>query len=165
MKLNGTFLKNKTLISENDSKSWLINKFYGEKVGPSFFLDIYETLYFLEKGSLKLSKKDSFESIVKKSQKEILDNYAVFKHFRELGYIIKTGLKFGFDFRVYPKGKNPDKSHSKYVVQVIKEGKKIGTNELSKSVRMSLGLKTQLLVAVVGNDLEVVLYNLDRTKL
>jgi len=165
MNLKGTFVNNKTIISENDSKSWLISKYYGEKTGNSFFLDIYETLYFLERGALKLSKKETFESIIKKSKKEILDNFAVFKNLRSLGYVVKTGLKFGFDFRVYPKGKSPDKSHSKYVVWAVKEKQKINTTELTKAVRMSLGLKTTLLLAIVGDDLEVVFQEISRKEL
>jgi tRNA-intron endonuclease len=165
MKLYGFFSGNKTIVKDNDSKSWLISKFYGEKKGPIYFLDIYETLYFLDWGSLTLEKKESFEKLIKSLKKEALEKYAVFKHFRDLGYVIKTGLKFGFDFRVYPKGKNPEKSHSKYVVWVVKEKAKINTNELARAIRMALGLNTDLLLAVVGDDLEVITYNFSRIEL
>jgi len=165
MQLKGTFLNNKTLITENDSKSWLIAKDYGEKKNKTLILDIYETLYFLEKGSLKLDKKQTFEGIIKKCKKEVIDNFAVFKHLRALGYVTKTGLKFGFDFRAYPKGKGLEKAHSKYVVWVVKEKQKISTNELARAVRMALGLNTSLLLAVVGDDLEVIFQEINRVEL
>lgn len=165
MKVKGFFSGDKTIIKDNDSKSWLISKFYGEKKGQLYFLDIYETLYLLECKSLILEKKESFEKIIATQKRDILEKYAVFKHFRNLGYVIKTGLKFGFDFRVYPKGKDPEKTHSKYVVWVVKEKSKISTNELARAIRMALGLKTQIIIAVVGTDLEVVTYGLERLEL
>ena len=40
-----------------------------------------------------------------KGDKQFYSKQKVHEDLREKGYCIKTGLKFGFDFRVYPRGK------------------------------------------------------------
>ena len=160
MQLIGIFKNNKTIIKDNDSKSWLINKSYGTKKDSLFFLDIFETLYLLEKKKLKTSI--SFEDLITTLKKEIIEKYQTYKYFRDLGYVTKSALKFGFDFRVYPKGKNDKNSHTKYVIQAIKELDKIKATELAKTTRMALSLKTKLILSIVGNDLEVINYEITK---
>jgi len=43
----------------------------------------------------------------KRIDKKIQIKYPVFKDLREKGYIVKTALKFGADFRIYDKGQKP----------------------------------------------------------
>ena len=44
-----------------------------------------------------------------------------FKDLRKKGYIVKTALKFGADFRVYEKGVKPGEDHAKWVVFPVHE--------------------------------------------
>jgi tRNA-intron endonuclease, archaea type len=70
-------------------------------------LSLLEALYLLEKGKLEIAegkKKIGVESLVKLARKvepNFWIRYCVFKDMRNRGYIIKTALKFGADFRVY----------------------------------------------------------------
>ena len=53
------------------------------------------------------TRKLSFEELIKKFKKidkKIQLKYPVFKDLREKGYVVKTALKFGAEFRVYEKG-------------------------------------------------------------
>jgi len=43
---------------------------------------------------------------------------------RDKGYVVKTALKFGADFRVYEKGRTPDEEHAKWIVFVEHESNK-----------------------------------------
>ena len=40
----------------------------------------------------------------------------VYSDLRVKGYVVKTALKFGGDFRVYDKGVRPGEDHAKWVV-------------------------------------------------
>ena len=69
-------------------------------------MSLLEALYLLEKN--KIDIRDSrnraldFESFLKKATKlepNFWIRYCVFKDMRNRGYIIKTALKFGADFR------------------------------------------------------------------
>ena len=71
-------------------------------------LSLLEGLYLLEAGKLSVKdasgKKMDFNAFLKKAQKvepKFHIRYLVFKDMRSRGYIVKTALKFGADFRVY----------------------------------------------------------------
>ena len=77
---------------------------------------------------------------------------------RNRGYIVKTALKFGADFRVYDKGKKPGKTHAKWVVFVDHESKKINWNEFSAKNRVAHSTKKKLLLAIVDEESSVSYY-------
>src|SRR3989338_6139375 len=92
-------------------------------------LSLLEALYLMEKGRLEI-KNDAgkivpFEQFLKKARKvepNFWIRYCVFKDMRNRGYIIKTALKFGDDFRVYERGVKPGEDHAKWVVYPVYEG-------------------------------------------
>src|SRR3989344_7543816 len=86
---------------------------FGESKEGKIFYSFPEALYLLEKNKIEITeekKKISFEKLLqelKYQDKRIETKYAVFKNMRDRGYIVKTALKFGAEFRVYDKGKKP----------------------------------------------------------
>src|SRR3989344_2950832 len=74
-------------------------------------LSLIEAVYLLEKKRLIVHDNNNkiidFEAFFKKAQKlekNFWTRYMVFKDIRNRGYIIKTALKFGADFRIYDRG-------------------------------------------------------------
>ena len=87
---------------------------FGVLVDNRVQLSLIEAYYLIEKERLLLQdgkgKGISTELFLKKVQKAdpaFWIKYCVFKDIRNRGYIIKTALKFGADFRVYDRGVNP----------------------------------------------------------
>ena len=65
------------------------------------------------------------EKFLKKARKikpNFWIKYCVFKDLRSRGYIVKTALKFGADFRVYARGVKPGEDHAKWIVYPVHEG-------------------------------------------
>ena len=60
-----------------------------------------------------------------KIDKKFETNYEVFKDLRKKGYIVKTALKFGAEFRIYDKGNRIGESHSKWLCFPVSENEKI----------------------------------------
>jgi len=86
-------------------------------------LSFLETLYLLEKKKIVLkttkNRSVSFDQTIqklKKKEKNVWVKYVVFRDLRNRGYIVKTALKFGADFRVYDRGIKPGEDHAKWVV-------------------------------------------------
>jgi len=75
---------------------------------------------------------------------------------------VRTGFKFGADFRVYPRGKRPGEAHTQWVVNVFPESRRIGMHELSNSVRLAGNVKALLLIAVVDNEDSISYYEAAR---
>ena len=153
---------NKVLVEKNKTKSLLIQKGFGEKTDTELVLDLKETLFLLEKKKISVKdlkgKKVSKKALLKKAEtkeKNFYPKYLVYKDFRERGYVIKTGFKFGFDFRAYPRGKKAGQAHSKWVIQVFVQEKRISMPELSRMIRLSANIKTTLILAVVDSENDI----------
>src|SRR3989344_7065964 len=82
---------------------------YGEPSDDKKFqYSLIEALYLMERGKFivldQKGKKIDVDAFVKKARKlepNFWVRYVVFKDLRKRGYIVKTALKFGADFRVY----------------------------------------------------------------
>ena len=93
-------------------------------------------------------------SIEWKFIKERESRYPVFKDLRNKGYIVKTALKFGGDFRVYKK----TKEHAKWIVFVDYESKKLTWQEFSAKNRVAHSTNKKLLLAIVDEEGDIIYY-------
>lgn len=133
--------------------------------GGKVELSLLEALYLFEKKRLDLrsegGRKISFESYVRKARKvepNFWIRYSVFKDIRNRGYIIKTALKFGADFRVYDRGIKPGEDHAKWVVYPVHEGETLTWHEFSAKNRVAHSTKKKLLIGVVDDEGDVTYY-------
>jgi len=172
IKLKGYLKGDKVYCTDKKIMDSLTNKNFGERYDNFTVLDVYESLYLTENRNMIvkennkiLNKEQVFEKIIKETKdKFMMQKYVVYKEIIEKGYIVKTGLKFGFDFRIYPKNKTIEEAHTKYVVLVWPQDKQLKTENFARSIRMALGLKTEFVLAVVDNELETIYYKINRFK-
>ncbi len=137
---------------------------FGEFEDGRLVLSKEEILYLLEEGKIQLIGNKGEISLEKflceaSRDKEWFMKYLVYKDLRKRGYIVKTGLKFGADFRVYERGERPPE-HSKYLVIVIPEERKFVANELTRMARLAHSVRKRLWVAIVDKDSSVVYYEM-----
>ncbi|MFA6073305.1 MAG: tRNA-intron lyase [Candidatus Woesearchaeota archaeon] len=125
-------------------------------------LSLHEALYLMEKGKLELfdpkKKKIEFHDFLRKTKKvepNFWVRYAVFKDMRTRGYIIKTALKFGADFRVYDRGVKPGEDHARWVVYPVHEGSTLTWYEFAAKNRVAHSTKKRLMLAVVDDEADV----------
>jgi len=85
----------------------------------------------------------------------------VFEDLRKKGYVVKTALKFGADFRVYEKKK---KEHSKWIVFVQKESKKIDWKEFASKNRVAHSTRKNLLLAITDDEGGIIYYEINWVK-
>ncbi len=122
-------------------------------------LSLIEALYLSEKQKVILldqkNKEISFDSCLKKAQKQehnMWAKYSVYKDIRNRGYIIKTALKFGADFRVYDRGIKPGEDHAKWVVFPVLEGSTLTWHDFSAKNRVAHSTKKRLLIGIVDDE-------------
>lgn len=125
-------------------------------------LSLLEGLYLLEKNKIILkdtkSKQIDFEGYLKKAKKiepNFWIRYCVFKDIRNRGYIIKTALKFGADFRIYDRGVKPGEDHARWVVYPVHEGSTLTWYEFAAKNRVAHSTKKRLLIGVVDDEGDV----------
>lgn len=164
MPVNAIFAKERILTESSDAA----RDFYAKSVFGSILddgsvqLSLVEALYLIEKK--KLSVKDGrkqdipADKFIKKAQRiepSFWIRYVCFKDLRNRGYVVKTALKFGADFRVYDRGVKPGEDHAKWVVFPVHEASALTWNEFAGKNRVAHSTKKRLLLAVVDDEGDV----------
>ena len=158
------------VIIKCDKSEKLHNKsHYGIFTDEGLQLSLIEALYLMEKDKINVSKNDeklSIDDLVEIiHEKSLYSKYIVFRDLRNRGYIIKTGFKYGSEFRLYERGTSPGEGHSNYLVKVSSENEDIQLSDLSSYVRVAHGVNKYLLFAVVDQENDITYYKVAWTKL
>jgi len=148
------------ILSTNESEAMQLQRgsSFGEMVHGKVQYSLSEGLYLARKGKIEIfqrGKKIVFNDLIvkfKRFDNKIQLKYPVFRDLRDKGYVVKTALKFGADFRVYPKGKKPGKEHAKWIVFVEHESKSLKWNEFSAKNRVAHSTKKKLLLAIIDEE-------------
>lgn len=160
-------------ITSNDPKSYTLEKtnHFGNKIGDRVEFTLFESIYLVEtkKAKIQLNSKElTIEEIEKKFSKidkKFETKYVVYKNLRSKGYIPKTALKFGAEFRVYEKGKGPGKGHSKWIVFTDSEKGSNSWHEFSARNRIANSTGKKLLLAIVDDEKDVSYYEISWIKI
>jgi tRNA-intron endonuclease, archaea type len=162
-------LSGNLVIAKDEKGTKLHHKsHYGKLTEEGLQLSLIEALFLMEKEKITVTKngaKLSLNNMLEMVQKEgLFTKYIVFKDLRNRGYIIKTGFKYGSEFRLYERGKSPGDGHSDYLVKVASEEDQIPLSNLSSYVRVAHGVNKYLLLAVVDSENDITYYNVEWTR-
>lgn len=139
------------------------NGFYGKPIGvrkpnigdefrdPSE-LSFFEALYLLETKEIEIVDEDeqklSKNKLIERCNAQYIEfnnKMDVYRFLRDLGYVVRPGLKFGVDFAVYIKG--PGLEHSPYMIQIIDKEGKIDPIELVRAGRLATTVRKNFVIA------------------
>ena len=156
---------NERIVTENSNEA---RDLYNQSVFGSILengqvqLSLHEALYLMEKNRLEVvdyrKKEMGFQEYFKRANKiepNFWVRYAVFKDMRTRGYIVKTALKFGADFRIYDRGVKPGEDHARWVVYPVHEGTTLTWYEFAAKNRVAHSTKKRLMLAVVDDESDV----------
>lgn len=158
--------------SSDDARDFFNQSRFGTlNEGGKVELSLLEALYLLERERLIIKSESGkvlpFELYVKKARKvepNFWIRYVVFRDMRNRGYIIKTALKFGADFRVYDRGVKPGEDHAKWIVFPVHEASVFTWHEFSAKNRVAHSTKKRLLLAIVDDENDVTYYQVSWTR-
>jgi tRNA-intron endonuclease len=144
---------------------------FGEKSGEKINYSLSEALFLIENKKAdiynhqnkKLTQKQVLSRFQKIDQKFKI-KYAVFKNLRSRGYVLKTALKFGAEFRVYKKGSSPVQDHAKWILYPVSETETLTWHDFAGKNRVAHSTKKNLLIAVVDQEQDVSYYEVDWIK-
>lgn len=138
----GKFLgKDKVKIEEVDS------------LNAQVHLSPLEALYLVELGILDVVNDDG-SPISRETLKSLVERryeygevvYQLYKYFRDRGYVVKSGLKFGSLYAVYERG--PGIDHAPMLVHLIDPGRNITALDVTRAARLSHTVKKTFVLAV-----------------
>ncbi len=139
---------------------------FGELKSGKIIYSIFEALYLLEKGKIEISagkKKLKFEKLMEeagKKDRNVRTKYLVFRDMRNRGFIVKTALKFGADFRVYARGIKPGQDHAKWILYPVSENSGLTWHDFSAKNRVAHSTKKNLLIGIVDEEEDVTYYEI-----
>jgi len=160
------FMKERAIAEDAGEAKDLYNQSrFGEPKDGKLQYSLVEALYLLEKEKIAVldgkNKELKFDDFVKKAvnaEPKFWTRYVVFRDMRNRGYIVKTALKFGADFRVYERGVKPGEDHAKWILYPVKEGSTLTWHEFSAKNRVAHSTRKKLLLAVVDDENDVTFY-------
>jgi tRNA-intron endonuclease, archaea type len=130
-------------------------------------LSLIEALYLLEKkkidivdGRGKVLPLDLFVKKARKVEPNFWVRYCVYKDMRNRGYIVKTALKFGADFRVYDRGVKPGEDHARWILYPVHEGSVFSWYEFAAKNRVAHSTRKRLLIGIVDEECDVTYYEI-----
>ncbi|HLC67862.1 MAG TPA: tRNA-intron lyase [archaeon] len=150
--------------------------YYGKQLGERLELALVEAALLLKRGRIRVfsgEKPVSFEELFNHAvqvDKRFAHRYRVYEDLRERGLLVRTGFKFGCDYRVYERGvqlkKGPKsaKEHTKWIVFCVAEDFTMSFQELSRSVRLAHNIRARMLWAIVDNEGDCTYYIIQRMK-
>ncbi|MEI6731251.1 MAG: tRNA-intron lyase [archaeon] len=142
-------------------KSWL-----GEKKEGKIEYSAMEALFLLSQRKIqvhfkgKLLSESALHAKARKKDKNIANKLIAYKDLKNKGYVLKTALKFGTDFRVYSKGSKPGESHSPWLLHVANASENMKWQEFSAKTRVAHSTKKKLLIAVVDEESDITYYEI-----
>ncbi len=151
------------VTEDSDAARELYNQSrYGKLSEGKVHLSLTEAMYLLEKGKIvlldsrgKAVKQDDFVKKAKKLSPDFRVRYSVFRDIRDRGYIIKTALKFGADFRIYDRGVKPGEDHARWIVYPVHESEALTWYDFAAKNRVAHSTKKRLLIGVVDDEGDV----------
>ncbi len=170
-RIAGVLMREKVVAEKSDLATGLYDRSrYGETAGKKYSYSLLEALYLLEREKMDVffgRKKLDFDGFLKKAQKvehNFWVRYCVFRDLRNKGYVVKTALKFGADFRVYDRGVKPGEDHARWIVYPFYETETLTWHDFSAKNRVAHSTKKRLLMAIVDDEGEPTYYEVHWTR-
>ena len=168
------------VVKEERDIKFLKDRNLGLINGRDYFLSSYEVLFCMKKYKGKVYeviKEEILDSLnvkklKEKVKKEVIElnindiinilnynKYLVYEDLKNRGYIVKSGMKYGFDFRVYDKGIKEKEDHSLWLVDIINvENEDINPLDFLAKNRVAHSVRKKILLAFIDIEKEISYY-------
>lgn len=154
----GRLIRDRVFVFDRgDSEALRDYGYYGKSMVEALQLSLIESIHLVGKGRLTVLGQDDqplgFDDLMtvgESVQNEFRIRYLVYSDMRERGLVVKTGFKYGTHFRVYQS--SPDDCHARYLVHAVTENDIRMWPEISRTVRLSGGVKKEILFGLVRKN-------------
>ncbi len=167
----GTLSGGHVVVERTDPALVLYQRGFGALLRDRLRLSLYEAAYLHSRGRLGVrdgrGKALDHERIMRAGralEAQFRVKYIVFSDLRARGYIVKTALKFGADFRVYDKGVRPGDDHAKWIVYPVAESQALTWHGFAAKSRVAHSTRKRLLIGVVDDEEDITYFEVGWTR-
>ena len=124
-----------------------------ERIRAPLILSLFEALYLAERGVVRVFDESGEvpPEEIKRRASQLIDGfediYRVYRYLRDMGYVVKSGLKFGAMFSVYERG--PGIDHAPIVVLYVRPDEKISALDVARGGRLSHSVRKYFVISTV----------------
>ena len=169
-------VENRIMIWDpSDAKKVFAAGYYGKPIGipkpkaseinVPLVLDLIEGMYLLEERMITITRSrrrvssEEMMQVCRGEYHEFDKKYTVYKKFRDLGYVVSSGIKYGCDFAVYERG--PGIDHAPYMVHVYGRADTITSTGVVLAGRLASTVRKQFILAIPRSSKNVDFVSLD----
>ena len=174
-------LENDALIVWDERLSSILynSGFYGKPMGlrkakpgklnRPLVLSFFDGLYLLSQNVIRIQHEQSYlepDELITYAENYYHDfraKYHIYRYLRDLGYVVRPGMKFGSDFVLYKQG--PGIDHSQFVVHVESDEKELRAIEVVRAGRLAASVRKGYLIATRATSDDPIFYSFDRVKI
>lgn len=150
--------------------------YYGKELGDRLELALVEACLLVRRNRIRVLRDGTamnFQELFDHAlslDRRFMHRYRVYEDLRERGLLVRTGFKFGCDFRVYERGvqlkKGPKaaREHTKWIVFAVPEDFTQSFQELSRAVRLAHNIRARMLWGIVDNEGDCTYYQVLRMR-
>jgi tRNA-intron endonuclease len=171
-KIKATFISERIFSNSKEAFDLFESQRFGERTGEKIFYTLQEALFLVETKKMEIldskDKKITEKDLLKKFEKidkKFKTKYLVFRDMRQKGFIVKTALKFGAEYRVYEKGKSIGEDHAKWILFPVSQNEQLTWQDFSAKNRIAHSTNKKLLIAVVDEENQVSYYEVNWLKI
>lgn len=121
------------------------------------YLSQNNTIKVRDSRSEKILTADEIVTLGLEKTPEFKDRYLVYTQVRDLGYIIRPGLKFGTDFAIYEHG--PGKDHAPFLIHVIPQSKGVIPLDIVRAGRLATSVRKKFIIATIKETGDIAYYS------
>jgi len=162
----------RVIVPHSPTADTLLASGYGTpRVHGTLALAPLEAAYLHERGTVQLTDargtvltEAQITRRMSKTDPEFWLRLIVYADLRTRGYVVKTALKYGADFRVYEKGVKPGQDHSKWIIYPVHERDAFGWREFAAKNRVAHATRKRLMLAIVDDEGGVLYYEVSWTR-
>lgn len=162
--ITGHFAGDKVTSSSQDAFSLYDKSRFGEKKNGKIEYSSVETVFLVREkkmevfsGKKEIDEEELFRKL-RKHDKKLETKLVVFSDLRKKGFIVKSALKFGAEFRVYEKGVKPEEGHALWILYTVKESENLNWHDFAAKSRVAHSTRKSLLVGMVDEENDVTYY-------
>ena len=165
--ISAKLIDEKTIVINPKMQNILSERGFGELEKDTLILDSFETLYLLYNNKLelkKINKSISFDKLIQKyiqKNDDTLIRFLLYRDLRTKGYVVKDGLGFGSDFRVYERG-NYGIKDARFIIFAFNEGTQEKIGKLYKNIDEITKMGKEPIIAVIERRGEIIYYKINK---
>lgn len=164
-------IKGENIVVEEDANEVFNIGGYGCLEDETLYLKTYEAMNLLERDKIEIKEngktldREEFFRRACEINKDFPHLNTVYQDLRKRGYLVRAGMNFPADLRVYERGTSYNKQnklkHVKWLLDVVKTNRNFSLSKSASKIDKAKNIRAQIALGIVDEEGDVTYYKLN----